>query len=111
MRSRGELVDQPGEYFLARSALTQEQDRDVNVGHQRRLRANLAHRRTGRDEKHIIAELFHLAAERLLALPESQIEDRIQFRFLKWLGQLFFNDTATTEIYTLSLHDALADPA
>src|SRR2546427_8538117 len=24
-----------------------------------------------------------------------------------WAGILFFNDTATTEIYTLSLHDAL----
>ena len=24
-----------------------------------------------------------------------------------WVGFFFFNDTATTEIYTLSLHDAL----
>src|ERR671918_2877963 len=24
-----------------------------------------------------------------------------------WLSRFFFNDTATTEIYTLSLHDAL----
>ena len=24
-----------------------------------------------------------------------------------WVGVFFFNDTATTEIYTLSLHDAL----
>src|SRR5476651_1175102 len=28
-------------------------------------------------------------------------------RFLKWKLIFFFNDTATTEIYTLSLHDAL----
>ena len=31
-------------------------------------------------------------------------------RLLGWYGRLvffFFNDTATTEIYTLSLHDAL----
>ena len=26
-----------------------------------------------------------------------------------WGGVFFFNDTATTEIYTLSLHDALPD--
>src|SRR6266436_9948292 len=28
-----------------------------------------------------------------------------------WLPFFFFNDTATTEIYTLSLHDALPIPA
>ena len=28
-------------------------------------------------------------------------------RFCVWLFFFFFNDTATTEIYTLSLHDAL----
>src|ERR671918_2791439 len=27
-----------------------------------------------------------------------------------WLSRFFFNDTATTEIYTLSLHDALPIP-
>src|SRR3712207_8371147 len=27
--------------------------------------------------------------------------------FAPWCGPFFFNDTATTEIYTLSLHDAL----
>src|SRR3712207_1102600 len=26
---------------------------------------------------------------------------------MEWLARFFFNDTATTEIYTLSLHDAL----
>src|SRR6266850_2558088 len=31
----------------------------------------------------------------------------IAFRNLKHLFPFFFNDTATTEIYTLSLHDAL----
>src|SRR6201989_3699340 len=30
-----------------------------------------------------------------------------RLRFLKSLLRLLFNDTATTEIYTLSLHDAL----
>src|SRR5574341_1766416 len=29
------------------------------------------------------------------------------FRFLSFFFFFFFNDTATTEIYTLSLHDAL----
>src|SRR5205809_3543740 len=27
----------------------------------------------------------------------------------EYVGDFFFNDTATTEIYTLSLHDALSD--
>src|SRR2546430_3824909 len=31
----------------------------------------------------------------------------IQLRFLFFIFFFFFNDTATTEIYTLSLHDAL----
>src|SRR3712207_8978118 len=29
------------------------------------------------------------------------------YRCIQYLSLLFFNDTATTEIYTLSLHDAL----
>src|SRR2546430_4996925 len=32
---------------------------------------------------------------------------RVYYRRAKRLGFFFFNDTATTEIYTLSLHDAL----
>src|SRR6516162_3647496 len=31
----------------------------------------------------------------------------VECRSLRWLLFFFFNDTATTEIYTLSLHDAL----
>ena len=32
----------------------------------------------------------------------------IEYKFQKrWYSLFFFNDTATTEIYTLSLHDAL----
>src|SRR3712207_2506984 len=30
-----------------------------------------------------------------------------QVAIRRWIGFFFFNDTATTEIYTLSLHDAL----
>src|SRR5947209_20514764 len=32
---------------------------------------------------------------------------RSKIQFLRFLCLFFFNDTATTEIYTLSLHDAL----
>src|SRR6202790_5736185 len=32
---------------------------------------------------------------------------RISFRLSHYVSFFFFNDTATTEIYTLSLHDAL----
>src|SRR2546430_13607357 len=37
-------------------------------------------------------------------LQEAQSE---QVPLDTWIGIFFFNDTATTEIYTLSLHDAL----
>src|SRR5207249_11307595 len=35
-------------------------------------------------------------------LPSLRLSDQLAFLFI-----FFFNDTATTEIYTLSLHDAL----
>ena len=41
-------------------------------------------------------------------LPETTVAERM-FR-LRTLA-CFFNDTASTEIYTLSLHDALIDNA
>src|SRR6202167_6870974 len=39
--------------------------------------------------------------------PHVARQSRNVLRPTTWLGIFFFNDTATTEIYTLSLHDAL----
>src|SRR6267143_265944 len=41
----------------------------------------------------------------LLGLARRFIRDPVPVTL--WIGFFFFNDTATTEIYTLSLHDAL----
>src|SRR2546422_11041132 len=48
---------------------------------------------------------------RLIMSADEQVAPGLLFTAIVWLRQLvyffFFNDTATTEIYTLSLHDAL----
>ena len=41
--------------------------------------------------------------------PDGKSYKRLTYTFLLHSKQKFFNDTATTEIYTLSLHDALPD--
>src|SRR5690348_8582745 len=47
--------------------------------------------------------LYHLCKETSILYPKMSVDN-----ILKSLFHLFFfNDTATTEIYTLSLHDAL----
>src|SRR5215510_15396292 len=40
-------------------------------------------------------------------ITESGADHHIDKMAKKYMGFFFFNDTATTEIYTLSLHDAL----
>src|ERR1039457_1381214 len=52
----------------------------------------------------ILRALQHSVGTR--ACVEQQLRP-LQWHFGKFLVLLFFNDTATTEIYTLSLHDAL----
>src|SRR6266571_4280040 len=42
-----------------------------------------------------------------LFLVDSPEQRRLGIKDSYYLSLLFFNDTATTEIYTLSLHDAL----
>src|SRR5258708_26638124 len=51
--------------------------------------------------KHL-ASVTSLMSQRTAAFP-----DRLLFQLVSALLFFFFNDTATTEIYTLSLHDAL----
>ena len=68
MRARRKLVDQASENFLAGATLAEQEHRDVDVRHQRSLRANLAHLRTGCDEEDVIGKLFDVAAVSLLSL-------------------------------------------
>src|SRR5258708_15704227 len=42
-----------------------------------------------------------------LTRPQLPLEDNCGLHYVQCLFFFFFNDTATTEIYTLSLHDAL----
>ena len=61
---------------------------NIDVGDQRGLRADLAHLRAGGDEENVVGEFFHFAAVSLLALAEAEIDDGVEFGFLKRLGQV-----------------------
>src|ERR1039457_2169503 len=57
-----------------------------------------------------VADAIHMPGARLTRRCRDLIRgglDAVLFRILFCLVFFFFNDTATTEIYTLSLHDAL----
>src|SRR5260370_603111 len=58
---------------------------------------------------HVPAVQFVLSARRCLGMHSSSIVATFNLLGVLVLGPcfFFFNDTATTEIYTLSLHDAL----
>ena len=81
-------MNQARENFLAGSAFTEKQDRNIDVGHQRCLGADLAHCRAGSDKEHVVSEFLDFATEGLLALAEAKVDDGIQFCFLKWLGEV-----------------------
>src|ERR1019366_8165592 len=59
--ARREFVDQARQHFLAGTAFAEQKDGDVDIGDKRRLRANLLHRRAGRDEEYVVAKFFDLA--------------------------------------------------
>src|SRR5580704_2997155 len=88
MGAWGKLVDQASENFLAGATLAEQEHGDVDVRDQRGLRANLAHLRTGGDEEDVVGKLFDVAAIRLLSLTEAEVDDGVQFRLLKWLGEV-----------------------
>ena len=52
-------MNQPSQNFFAGATLTQQQNRNIDIRDQRRLRSDLPHRRTGRNKEHIVAKLFH----------------------------------------------------
>ena len=87
--ARGEsLWIKPSEDFFAGTAFAQQQHRDIDIGDQRGLRADLAHLRAGGDEEDVFGEFLDFAAVGLLSLAETEIDDRIQFCFLKGLGEV-----------------------
>ena len=47
-----------------------------------------AHGRAGRDEENVVGKFFHFAAISLFPLTQAEIDDRIQFGFLKRFGEI-----------------------
>ena len=86
MRPGRKFVDQLRQNFLARAALSEQQNRNVYVGDQGRLGTDLAHGRAGGHEKDIIAEFFDLARIDRALLSQALIDYRIELGFLKRLG-------------------------
>ena len=89
-----QLVNQAGHDFLARAAFSQHEDWNINIGYKRGLGTNLAHGGTGRDKKHIVVKLFHLARQILLIFPQTLINDRGQLSFLERFGQIVLRSQA-----------------
>ena len=69
MRARRQLVDEARENFFAGAALAEQQDGNIDVGDQRRLRADLAHRGAGGDEEDVVAKFFDFSAYVCLLWP------------------------------------------
>src|ERR1043165_4463145 len=67
-----------------------------------------AERFTLRDARYVLPLRRHGVVARVASRPRSEEHtSELQSRGLISYAVFFFNDTATTEIYTLSLHDAL----
>src|ERR1700688_1868018 len=89
MRARRKFVNKTSEHFLARPTLTQQKHWDFDIRNQRRLRANLLHRRTSRNKKYVVAKFFDFAGVALtLRRANALPNDRIEFGLLKRLGQI-----------------------
>ena len=58
--TRRKLMYQPGRDFFACAALTQQENRNIDIRDERRLRADRPHRRTGSDKKHVICQALRL---------------------------------------------------
>ena len=106
MSARRQLVNQPRHYFLAGSAFSQHQYRNIHIGDQRRLRANLAHGRAGGHEKYVVVKLFDFAGKVLLVLAQTLINDRIQFSLLERFGQVIVRAQADGLHHLAGIADA-----
>ncbi len=84
------LMDQAGDDFLAGAALAQDQDRNVHVGDQLGLGANLPHGRAGGHEKYIIAQVLNLSLQgRVIAVSAKTLLNHcLQVGFLEGLGEI-----------------------
>src|SRR5258706_273556 len=59
-------------------------------------------------ESHLSTSTSHpMVCDKSRALPSKSRKRNSEYVRVDGRGTFFFNDTATTEIYTLSLHDAL----
>ena len=82
-------MDQARKHFLAGTAFTEQEDRDINVGDERGLGTDLLHRRAGSDEEHVVAKFFDIAGVSItLGGADTQSNDRVEFGFLERLGQI-----------------------
>src|SRR5208283_4988566 len=79
MRPRRELVNQAGKHFLAGATFAQQQYRDIDMGDQRRLRADFSHRGTRGDEEYIVSNFLDLASRRTFSLAEALMNNRVEF--------------------------------
>ena len=87
--ARRKFMDQPRQHFLAGTAFTEQEDRDVDVGDERGLGADLLHRRAGSDEEHVVAKFLDIAGVGLtLGRADALPNDRVEFGFLERLGQI-----------------------
>ena len=48
----------------------------------------------GRHEEHVFVKLFHLAGQILLVFSQTLVDDFVQFRLLKGLGQVIMRSQA-----------------
>ena len=94
MCARRKLVDQARENFFAGAAFAEHKHRNVDVGDQRSLRTDLAHRGAGGDEEYVVAQFFDFAGVRLLILAETLIDDGVEFCLLKGLGEVILRAEA-----------------
>src|SRR5205807_8543073 len=58
VRALRQFMNQSCQHFLTRAALTQQQDRDINIGDQRSLGTDLPHGGASGAEEHVIAQLL-----------------------------------------------------
>jgi hypothetical protein len=83
-----ELMNQPRQNFLAGTALSQQQNRNVDIGDERGLRADAAHGSAGGNKERVVRNLLYLARNNDAARVEALLNDGIQLLFLKRFGQI-----------------------
>ena len=106
MRARRKLVDQARHHFFSGAAFSQHQHRNINVGHQRSLRTQLAHVGAGGYEENLVAEFFDFAGVVFLVGAEALVNDFIQLGLLKWLGDVVGRTQADGLHHFLGVVDA-----